>query len=727
MTSQQVEVIVHAVADLPTLDAPLHVTVDENSSSQPFSLSTELTDLDGSESLLIQLTDIPIGVTISDGTNSFTGSVAGDVVVVTDWNLSQLTVTPVAGSEDNFELTIVSRSTEAANDDTATGSQTIGVTVNPVNDVPVAVDDAYVLQEDETLVVTDGVLANDFDGEGDQLTAQLVTGPVNGTVVLQADGTFTYLPNSNFHGTDSFTYQAGDGQDLSSIATVYLTIVPVAEAPIAEDDYFTVDEDNVLSAAGGGVLANDFDADGDALSALLLTGPTHGALEFNDDGTFTYRPDADYHGEDSFTYLASDGAELSDLATVHISVISVNDIPEVGDFAYEINEDTQLDVSTGGLLAGSTDVENEKLTPFVVEGARNGQVEVRPDGSFQYTPNQDFSGVDHFTYRAHDGGDDSNLATVEVTVNPMNDSPQGGGNEYFSIEDQMLHVTDQGVLSDDYDSDGDSLTAMLVTGPQHGELTFQNDGTFAYSPDGGFTGEDTFTYVANDGTVDSEVVTVTIRVLPQVLPPTIEIPTTQVTENLPDLNPNLVPNVPVVPTSDNTPSPNQPSTTIRDRGESRFVEVVTGSGDVEYDEIEIGTRGLIDWQVEPRRLRLEPAAIDAIDPMENVDEGGLLWESLDHLAERAREMGAARMLIVGSALILTALGSIAYTIWTVWCGFLTTSILTLMPGWKLLDPVPVLDEDDEPTSLHAEKDDEDDDEEDDDESLASLVESSNTH
>jgi hypothetical protein len=354
-------------------------------------------------------------------------------------------------------------------------------------------------------------------------------------------------------------------------------------------------------------------------------------------------------------------------------------------------------------------------------------VEVRPDGSFRYTPHQNFSGVDSFTYRAHDGGDDSNLATVQVTVNAINDSPLGGGNEYISMEDQMLEVMDQGVLSDDYDSDGDPLTATLVTGPQHGELKLNSDGTFVYSPDGGFTGRDTFTYVANDGTSDSEVVTVTIRVLPQVLPPTIETPTTRVTEKIPELSPRVTtPPVPVVPTSNDFPVPGEPTATIRERGEPRLIKVQRGSGEIEYDEIEIGKRGLIDWQVEPRRLRLEPASHDTIDPLEDVDDGGLLWESLDHLAERAREMGTGRMLMVGSALIMTALGSIAYTIWTVWCGFLTTSILSLMPGWKLLDPVPVLDEEEERAPWRAENDDEEDEEED-DESLASLVDHSNTH
>ncbi len=185
----------------------------------------------------------------------------------------------------------------------------------------------------------------------------------------------------------------------------------------------------------------------------------------------------------------------------------------------------------------------------------------------------------------------------------------------------------------------------------------------------------------------------------------------------------------IVPTYDSGPTLHQPTTTTSERGEPKLISAPTGSGEVEYEEIEIGERGIIDWRLEPRRLQLESGTNDATH-LENTDEEGLLWDSLDQLVERTRETGSTRMLIVGSALILTALSSIAYTIWTVWCGFLTTSILSLMPGWKLLDPLPVLEEDNSLARAsdgedEDEDDDHDDENKDDDESLASLVESSN--
>ena len=115
------------------------------------------------------------------------------------------------GSHDDFTLNVIARSTEAANNDAATGTQGIQVTVNSINDIPIAVDDFYTLNEDESLDELSGVLTNDTDSDGDSLTAELVTGPVGGQVVLRADGTFTYTPDPDFTGTDRFTYQARDG------------------------------------------------------------------------------------------------------------------------------------------------------------------------------------------------------------------------------------------------------------------------------------------------------------------------------------------------------------------------------------------------------------------------------------------------------------------------------------------------------------------------------------
>src|SRR5204863_3584651 len=147
------------------------------------------------------------------------------------------------------------------------------------NDAPVARDDAYQTAEDTPLVLpARGVLANDTDVDGDLLAAALVAGPQHGVLALNPDGAFSYTPAADYNGPDVFTYRAGDGQSLSAVATVTVTITPVNDAPVARDDAYQTAEDTPLVLPARGLLANDTDADGDTLTALLVTGPQHGGV-----------------------------------------------------------------------------------------------------------------------------------------------------------------------------------------------------------------------------------------------------------------------------------------------------------------------------------------------------------------------------------------------------------------------------------------------------------------
>src|SRR5205814_1759855 len=156
-----------------------------------------------------------------------------------------------------------------------------------------------------------GVLANDTDIDSPTLSAVLVAGPTHGAFALNADGSFIYTPDADYNGPDSFTYQASDGSLVSNVVTVALTINAVNDAPVAAADAYTLDEDTPLTInAATGLLANDADVDSSSLTAVLVSGPTHGVLLLNPDGSFTYVPDADYNGPDLFSYQASDGALL---------------------------------------------------------------------------------------------------------------------------------------------------------------------------------------------------------------------------------------------------------------------------------------------------------------------------------------------------------------------------------------------------------------------------------
>jgi VCBS repeat-containing protein len=356
-----------------------------------------------------------------------------------------------------------------------------------------------------------GVLANDTDVENDPLTAILVSGPAHGTLQLNADGTFTYTPSANYNGTDSFTYKANDGQADSNVATVTITVTPVNDPPVANNATASTNEDTPLT---GAVSATD--VDGDPLTYALVTGPAHGTLQLSSSGSYTYTPALNYNGSDAFTFKANDGQADSNVATVSITVTPVNDPPVAQSQSVSTAEDTPL---SGQVSA--TDVDSPVLTYAPVSGPAHGAIQFNTTtGSYTYTPALNYNGADAFTFQASDGQALSNVATVSITVTPVNDPPVAGNDSYSVNTGSVITISRPGVLANDTDVDGDPLTAVLVTGPAHGTLTLNSDGSFVYAPSAGYSGIDTFTYKANDGQADSNVATVSITVNPVAQPTT---------------------------------------------------------------------------------------------------------------------------------------------------------------------------------------------------------------
>jgi VCBS repeat-containing protein len=382
------------------------------------------------------------------------------------------------------------------------------------NQAPVAAADAYTTAEDTARTVNaPGVLTNDSDPDGNQLTAVLGSGPDHGTLTLNANGSFTYRPAANFNGSDSFTYRASDGTLTSNLATVTITVDAVNDAPTAADDAYSTGEDTALTvAAASGVLANDNDLDGDRLHAVVGSGPSHGTLNLDPDGSFTYTPAANFNGSDSFTYRANDGDLVSGLATVTITVSAANDGPTAVDDAYTTAEDTALIVAAPGVLANDTDPEGDTLSAVAGSGPSHGSLSRNPDGSFTYTPAANYNGSDSFTYRASDGTVESSPAMVTITVTAVNDAPTAAADAYSTAEDTALTVNAPGVLANDGDPDGDQLSAVLGSGPSHGTLTLNPDGSFTYRPAANYNGSDSFTYRASDGTLASNLAMVILTV-----------------------------------------------------------------------------------------------------------------------------------------------------------------------------------------------------------------------
>lgn len=387
-----------------------------------------------------------------------------------------------------------------------------------VNSPPVAAADTFSIAEDTTLAEpAPGVLANDSDLDGDPLTATLVSGPSRATTFsLAADGSFTYLPEADWAGSDSFTYVASDGTASSLLpATVTIGVTAVNDPPVGNSDSYGAIEDQLLTVpAGSGVLANDTDADGDPLTASLVSSTGNGVLSLAADGSFTYLPAANFDGTDTFSYLASDGSESSAATVVTISLNAVVDPPAAVDDSYAVAEDASLSVAAAGVLANDTDADGDSLVAQLVAGpASAASFTLNPDGSFSYVPLSDFSGADGFVYQASDGALSSADATVSISVTAVNDPPVAKADAYPAAEDTALSVgAGAGVLANDSDPDGPAMSAVLVAAPAHGSLTLFPDGAFSYLPDADWSGTDTFRYRASDGLDSSAPVTVTLSV-----------------------------------------------------------------------------------------------------------------------------------------------------------------------------------------------------------------------
>jgi len=376
---------------------------------------------------------------------------------------------------------------------------------------PTARPDQYYVSEDQVLVVDGfGVLANDSDANGDPLTVTaVVSGPDEGTLEWSPDGGFTYTPAPDFFGDDAFVYEAFDGTQ-SAQTTVTVTVAAVNDDPVAIEDVYNVDEDTQLSEdSAGGLLANDTDVETapGSLTVALIQGPyPGGTLTLYEDGSFEFLGAQDFWGEVTFSYQAIDDDPVdvgrSAETWVTITVNSVPDPPVAADQFLPLDEDTVLNAPVGQLFVGATDPDAVGEQAALVDAPAQGVVQVYGSGAFTYTPPSDWAGDASFTYQIGDGATWSGPATVTLTVAAANDAPVGVPDAYVGYQDEPLNVsTATGVLANDIDIDlpGDSLTVTVDGAPLYGLLSLAEDGSFVYTPDPGFSGEDSFTYDVSDG------------------------------------------------------------------------------------------------------------------------------------------------------------------------------------------------------------------------------------
>ncbi|WP_198328904.1 tandem-95 repeat protein [Psychrobacter faecalis] len=377
--------------------------------------------------------------------------------------------------KDSFTYTVT--------DGTETITKTANITVASVNDVPVSKDTIIAATED---TIVSGKLEAATDADGDALTYAVATGAANGKVVIGKDGSYTYTPNADFNGKDTFTYTINDGQGGVITQTATVNVANVNDAPVSANTTIAATEDTIAK----GLLAKATDVDGDALTYALATNAANGKVIIGKDGSYSYTPNANFNGKDSFTYTVTDGTETI-TKTANITVASVNDVPVSKDTIIAATEDTIV----SGKLEAATDADGDALTYAVATGAANGKVVIGKDGSYTYTPNADFNGKDTFTYTINDGQGGVITQTATVNVANVNDAPVSED----SIIGVAENIVDTGVLAKATDVDGDTLTYTLLTEAVNGTVVVNKDGSYSYTPNTDFKGEDSFTYTVSDG------------------------------------------------------------------------------------------------------------------------------------------------------------------------------------------------------------------------------------
>lgn len=465
--------------------AVVTITVTSVNDAPVATAGNAILDEDGAVAITLTATDQDgDALTYSVGTAPAYGRLSGTT--------PDLVYTPDANFHGTDTFTFI-----ASDGLVASPEATFTLTVQPVNDVPVAQAQTVTTAEDTTLMVT--LVAADEDG--DSLSYRVVTPPAHGTLSGTAPN-LLYMPAQDYHGPDSIEFTANDGTSDSAAATVAILVTPVNDPPRAGQLTLELKEDEPATFT-----LPVTDPEGDNLTFEIIIPPAHGTLS----GTapdLIYTPETDYFGEDRFAYKASDGASESAPVYVTLRLAPVNDAP-VGE---NITVTLAANTTAGFELPGS-DVDSEELTFAIVDAPAHGGLSVLEPKLF-YTPAAGFHGKDALTYTVSDGELISAVHTVAFVVTLVNGVPEA---------DSKVLTTEAGIpvtiVLTGSDPDGDTLTFSITKPSGHGVIEETSPGTYVYTPAPGYSGADGFAYVAKDATATSVPAQVSVQVLPVNLAP----------------------------------------------------------------------------------------------------------------------------------------------------------------------------------------------------------------
>ncbi|MCS0182482.1 tandem-95 repeat protein [Vibrio alginolyticus] len=475
--SANIDVSVTPVDDAP-VSGNLAYSVDEDGSIR---LSQE--------QLLSQASDVE-----GDALTASNLSVDGNATV-TQNDDGSFTITPDADFNGDIDISF------DISDGTNTVQATADLTVNPINDLPVPQDQQFSVEEDGTLQFTDAdLLAGATDIEGDDLS---VTGisyeGTDGVLTDNGDGTYSFAPNENFNGDVNFSFDVSDGTDTVS-ANVDVSVTPVNDPPVAGSTSYTVHEDNSITISDAQLLANSSDLEGDVSIDSVSYSGSDGVLQINGDGTYTFSPNENFNGEVTLDVVVADEEGATDATTAGITVLEVNDPPVAGPTSYTIDEDSVLTFSESQVLLNASDVEGDVELVGISYDGPDGIFTVNDDGTCSFAPNENFNGQVQLdvTIRDEDGAEVDTV--INVNVLPINDAPVSGDLAYSVDEDGAITLSQEQLLSQASDIEGDGLTASDLTVDGNATVTANDDGSFTITPDADFNGDIDIQFNITDGT-----------------------------------------------------------------------------------------------------------------------------------------------------------------------------------------------------------------------------------
>ncbi len=453
--------------------------------------------------------DVPLAIGVLDNDSDSDGTIDATTVAVasgpTNGSTSvnptngQITYTPDANFNGNDSFTY----TVEDNEGSTSNAATVSVTINPVNDPPTAVSDSQTIVEDSGLNIIN-VLDNDVDIDSTINTGSLAiaTQASNGTAALNGT-TLRYQPNSNFTGSDTFTYTVADNEGaVSDPGSVTITVTALNDNPVARDDSDALPEGTSKDLI---ILANDSDVDGtiDPATVEIVTQPESGSVVVSDSGLATYTPNAGYTGLDSFTYTVKNTEGVTtNVATVNLAIDSTNVAPEVADDTATVDEDSAITIS---VLDNDTDTDGtlDVASLTIISQPASGDVTIDED-KVTYTPAENFNGFDEFSYRIADNDSATSIATVSMTITPVNDPPVANDPLTLASVGELYSFT-----YNPSDIDGDTLTLSSKTLPAW--LTFAAEtGLLSGTPSAENLGDNSVILSVTDGTesIDTEFILV---------------------------------------------------------------------------------------------------------------------------------------------------------------------------------------------------------------------------